>query len=106
MSESKAEDCLNDSEPLRKFVGIDPGAEAALDETCICKFGHLIEEKGIGKKSFASVNKHMKRQGIKAGNGAIVDAKIITALPSTKNSDKERDPEMHQTKRETSGISA
>ncbi len=31
--------------------------------------------------------------------GTIVDATIIAAPPSTKNKDKARDPEMHQTKK-------
>ena len=99
LSDPQAEDCLYDSEAMRKFVGIDLGAEASPDETTICKFRHLIEEKGIGKQIFASVNEHLKAQGIKIGNGTIVDATIITAPSSTKNTSKERDPEMHQTKK-------
>ena len=99
MSDPQAEDCLYDSEAMRKFVGIDLGGEAAPDETTICKFRHLIEENGIGKQIFASVNEHLKAQGIKIGNGTIVDATIITAPSSTKNKNKERDPEMHQTKK-------
>jgi IS5 family transposase len=61
MSDSQAEDCLYDNEAMRKFVGIDLGVEAALDETTICKFRHLIEENGIGKKIFAAVNEHLKQ---------------------------------------------
>jgi IS5 family transposase len=53
----------------------------------------------MGKKFFAASNEHLKQQGIKVGNGTIVDAAIITAPSSTKNSDKECDPEMHQTKK-------
>ena len=99
MSDPQAEDCLYDSEAMRKFVGIDLGVEAAPDETTICKFRRLIEENGIGKKIFAAVNEHLKQQGIKVGNGTIVDATIITAPSSTKNNEKGRDPEMHQTKK-------
>src|SRR5690606_34929898 len=33
------------------------------------------------------------------GTGTIVDATIISAPPSTKNKDKQRDPDMHQTKK-------
>jgi IS5 family transposase len=99
LSDPQAEDCLYDSAAIRKFVGIDLGVDAAPDETTICKFRHLIEEKGIGKKIFDAVNEHLKAQGIKIGNGTIVDATIITAPSSTKNNDKERDPEMHQTRK-------
>ncbi len=99
MSDPKAEDCLYNSEAMRKFVGIDLGVEASPDETTIGKFRHLIEDNGIGKKIYAAVNAYLQQQGIKIGNGTIVDATIITAPSSTKNHDKERDPEMHQTKK-------
>jgi transposase, IS5 family len=36
---------------------------------------------------------------MKVATGTIVDATIITAPASTKNTDKARDPEMHQTKK-------
>ncbi len=99
MSDPKAEDCLYDSEAIRKFVGIDLGVEASPDETTICKVRRLIEANGIGKKIFAATNAHLQQQGIKIVNGAIVDATIITAPSSTKNRVKERDPGMHQTKK-------
>jgi transposase, IS5 family len=38
--------------------------------------------------------------------GTIVDATITNAPSSTKNAKKARDPEMHQTKKATSGTSA
>jgi IS5 family transposase len=99
MSDPQAEDCLYDSEAMRKFVGIDLGAEPGPDETTICKFRHLIEEHGLGKPILAAVNEHLKKHGIKIGNGTIMDATIITAPSSTKNNEGERDPEMHQTKK-------
>jgi len=99
MSDPQAEDCLYDSEAMRKFGGIDLGVEASPDETTISKFRHLIEDNGIAKKIFATVNAPLKRRGIKIGNGTIVGATIITAPSSTKNRDKERDPEMYQTKK-------
>jgi len=37
--------------------------------------------------------------------GTIVDATIINAPSSTKNAEKARDPEMHQTKRAMNGAS-
>jgi IS5 family transposase len=46
------------------------------------------------------VNLYLDRKGIRIATGAIVDATIIAAAPSsTKNSKKERDPEMHQTRK-------
>ena len=41
----------------------------------------------------------LDRKGIRISTGTIVDATIIAAPSSTKNENKERDPEMHQTKK-------
>ena len=41
----------------------------------------------------------MTRQGLLLKTGTVVDATIIAAPSSTKNSSGERDPEMHQTKK-------
>ena len=41
----------------------------------------------------------LQARGLKVGTGTIVDATIIGAPSSTKNADKARDPEMHQTRK-------
>jgi IS5 family transposase len=46
-----------------------------------------------------AVNYHLEAQGIQIATGTIVDATIIHAPSSTKNSSGERDPEMHQTRK-------
>jgi transposase, IS5 family len=38
------------------FAGIDPGVEAAPDETTVCKFRHLLEKNKLGKKLLGAVN--------------------------------------------------
>ena len=93
------EESLYDSLSMRQFVGIDLGIEGAPDETRVCKFRHLLERRGIGKLIFAEINAHLQHCGIKVSTGTIVDASIIHAPSSTKNQDKQRDPEMHQTKK-------
>jgi len=45
------------------------------------------------------VNLYLASMGIRITTGTIVDATIIHAPSSTKNSKKERDPAMHQTKK-------
>jgi IS5 family transposase len=45
------------------------------------------------------VNWYLDSKGIRIARGTIVDATIIAAPSSTKNSKKERDPQMHQTKK-------
>ena len=45
------------------------------------------------------MQRHLAAKGLKVATGTIVDATIINAPSSTKNADKARDPEMHQTKK-------
>lgn len=97
LSDPAVEEALYDSASMRSFVGIDLGVEPAPDETTVCKFRHRLEKHGLGKTIFKAVNTYLKENGLKVSTGTIVDATIISAPSSTKNSSGERDPEMHQT---------
>jgi IS5 family transposase len=101
LSDPAVEESLYDSQAMRRFVGIDLGREAVPDETTLCKFRHLLERNGLGEKLFEQVWKHLESSGFKVSRGTIVDATLIAAPPSTKNKDKARDPEMHQTRKGT-----
>lgn len=48
---------------------------------------------------FVFINELLAEKGILLKRGTIIDATIINAPSSTKNKDKKRDPEMHQTKK-------
>jgi len=65
----------------------------------VCRFRHLLEEHDLGQPLFDEVQQHLAAKGLKVATGTIVDATIINAPSSTKNADKARDPEMHQTKK-------
>ena len=69
------------------------------DETTACKFRHLLEQQGLGRKLFAEANEYLKEHRIAVNRGTIVDATVIHAPSSTKNRSKARDPEMHQTRK-------
>jgi IS5 family transposase len=99
LSDPAVEESLYDSVSMRAFVGIDLGRDGAPDETTVCKFRHLLERNKLGEKIFVTVNAYLKKNGVKTATGTIVDATIISAPGSTKNADKARDPEMHQTKK-------
>jgi len=99
LSDPGAEELLYESPAVRRFVGVDLGAAAAPDETTILRFRHLLEEHELGGMMLDAVNLHLEAKGIKIQTGTIVDATIIHAPSSTKNEKKERDPEMHQTKK-------
>jgi len=73
--------------------------EPVPDETTICKFRHLLETHQLGQQLFARIGAYLAVHGMKVSRGTIVDATIISAPSSTKNRTKERDPEMHQTKK-------
>ena len=99
LSDPAVEEALYDSRAMREFVGIDLGREPAPDETTICKFRHRLEAHALGKQILSTVNAHLASQGFKVSTGTIVDATIIAAPSSTKNSSGQRDPEMHQSKK-------
>jgi IS5 family transposase len=99
LSDPAAEEALYDSRAMRQFVGIDLGQEPVPDETTICKFRHLMERHNLGDELFRLVNVYLEENGLKLSRGTIVDATLINAPSSTKNKDKTRDPEMHQTRK-------
>ena len=103
LSDPGAEDALFESPVLRGFAGVDLGRAAAPDETTILNFRHLLEQHDLCGRIFDAVNLYLDRKGIRISTGTIVDATIIAAPSSTKNEKKERDPEMHQTKKGNQG---
>jgi IS5 family transposase len=98
-SNPAVEEALYDSRAMRQFVGIDLGHEPVPDETTIGKFRHLLETHQLGQQLFARIGEYLTKQGLQVSRGTIVDATIISAPRSTKNRQKKRDPEMHQTKK-------
>ena len=99
LADAACEDALLDSTALRRFVGIDLGRERVPDATTLLKFRRLLETHKLGQALFAKVGEVLQARGLKVGTGTIVDATIIGAPSSTKNKDKKRDPEMHQTRK-------
>lgn len=99
LADLACEEALYDSASLRRFAGIDLGREAVPDATTLLKFRHLLEERQLGERLFAEAGRVLQDSGMTLKTGTIVDATIIAAPSSTKNADKERDPEMHQTRK-------
>jgi IS5 family transposase len=99
LADAACEDALLDSTALRRFVGIDLGRERVPDATTLLKFRRLLEKHKLGEALFAKVGEVLQAHGLKVGTGKIVDATIIGAPSSTKNAEKKRDPEMHQTRK-------
>jgi IS5 family transposase len=99
LADEALEDALYDSQALRDFVGIDLSRESVPDATTLLKFRRLLEDHDLTVKLFDGINADLTERGLLLREGTMVDATIIAAPPSTKNKDKARDPEMHQTKK-------
>ncbi|HLS00724.1 MAG TPA: IS5 family transposase [Beutenbergiaceae bacterium] len=99
LSDEGVEDAIYDSYAMRKFMGLDFAREQVPDATTLLAFRHLLEEHSLGEELFAAQNEIFERQGWIMRGGSIVDATIIAAPCSTKNTAGKRDPEMHQTKK-------
>ena len=99
LADLACEEALYDSASLRRFVGIDLGLEPVPDATTMLRFRRLLNANKLGEALFARVGKELQERGIKVNTGTIVDATIIAAPSSTKNADKARDPDMHQTRK-------
>ena len=88
-----------DSQALRGFAGIDLNRDPVPDATTLLKFRHWLEQHDLTKALFDEVGALLTERGLLMRQGTIVDATIIAASPSTKNQQKSRDPEMHQTRK-------
>ena len=99
MADFACEEALYDIPILRKFAKIDLGNESVPDATTILKFRRLLERHQLNERLFAEVGHVLQRAKIAIKSGTIVDATIIAAPSSTKNEEKQRDPEMHQTRK-------
>lgn len=99
LSDEGLEDALYDSIAMRTFAGIDLAVEDVPDATTLLKFRRLLVEHDLTRALFDEIGGMLCQRGLLMKEGTIVDATIIEAPPSTKNAEKSRDPEMHQTKK-------
>ncbi len=99
LSDPAMEDALYEIESMRRFAGLELNEDAIPDETTILKFRRLLEQHKLAQTMLETVNAHLGQKQLLLRQGTMVDATIIHAPSSTKNQDKARDPEMHQTKK-------
>ena len=99
LSDPAAEEALYDSIVMRQFVGVTSDGDIIPDETTVLRFRRLLEAHRLTEALFTEVNCWLSERGLFVGKGTIVDATIIHAPSSTKNAEKKRDPEMHQTRK-------
>ena len=99
LSDPGMEDALYEIESMRRFAGFELIDDALPDETTILNFRHLLEKHQLTAQLMNTINDVLTERGVLLKGGTMVDATLIHAPSSTKNADKARDPEMHQTKK-------
>lgn len=99
LSDEGMEDAIYDSQAIRGFVGIDLNREAAPDATTLLKFRRMLETHQLTAGIFNTINRLLQQKGLLLKEGSIVDAALIAAPTSTKNSKGKRDPDMHSTRK-------
>ena len=99
LADEALEDALYDSQAMRTFAGIDLGSEAVPDATTVLHFRHLLETHDLGRRIFEEVGALLEEKQLLMREGTLMDASLIAAPSSTKNRRRERDPDMHQTKK-------
>lgn len=99
LSDPATEEALYDRLSFQKFLGFDCFGGVVPDETAILRFRHLLEEHGLSRRILEVVNGHLSKHGLVLKEGTIMDATLIETSRSTKNKNKERDPEMTSTRK-------
>ena len=98
-SDPQMEDALYENQTFLSFSGLSRGVDNIPDETTILNFRHLLERHNLSKAIFDEVKAILAAKGLLLKEGSVVDATIIHAPTSTKNSSGSRDPEMRSTKK-------
>jgi len=99
LSDPQAEDAIYDSESMRRFARVELGDDVVPDESTILRFRHLLEQHGLTQSIFAAIAGLLEEKRLLLRAGTIVDATIIAAPSSTKNTTAQRDPAMKQTRK-------
>jgi len=99
LADVSIEEEIWDRKSFQKFLNIDAGSDGVPDATTLENFRHALEEYKIGEKLFQIFSELFLKKWLILQQGTSVDATIIVAPSSTKNKEKQRDPEMKQTKK-------
>ena len=94
LSDPGTEDAFFDVPLYREFAQLQEFSRMP-DESTILRFRHRLEKHKLAEQILATVNDLLIERGLLLKTGTVVDATLIAAPSSTKNSDKARDPEMH-----------
>ena len=90
-SDPAMEEALHDIPLYREFARLDVGLTRLPDESTILRFRHLLEAHDLGAQILTAVNAVLSQRGLLLKTGTVVDATLIAAPSSTKNSTGTRD---------------
>lgn len=99
LSDPAMEEALHDMPVFREFAGLGGWDERLPDESTILRFRHVLEKHKLAVQILQTVNDLLSAKGMMLRSGTVVDATLIAAPSSTKNSSGERDPEMKQSRK-------
>ena len=99
LSDPAMEEALHDMPVFRDFAGLEGWNERLPDESTILRFRHVLEKHKLAAQILQTVNDLLSAKGMLLKSGTVVDATLIAAPSSTKNSSGERDPEMKQSRK-------
>lgn len=99
LSDPAMEEALHDMLVFREFAGLEGWDERLPDESTILRFRHVLEKHKLAAQILQTVNDLLSAKGVMLKSGTVVDATLIAAPSSTKNSSGERDPEMKQSRK-------
>lgn len=98
LSDFGVEEALFDVPLYRQFAGLG-GMNRLSDRVSLLPVRHVLERHDLAPQMLQAVNATLTAQGLLLREGTAIDATLIAAPSSTKNSTSTRDPEMHQTKK-------
>ena len=99
LSDPAMEEALHDMPVFREFAGLEGWNERLPDESTILRFRHVLEKHKLAAQILQTVNDLLSAKGMLLKSGTVVDATLIAAPSSTKNSSGDRDPEMKQSRK-------
>lgn len=87
-----------DSRAFSEFCEVESSNQVPNGDT-LGRFRNLLIKNDLQERLFTQVVMMLMERGLILKKGTIVDSTIISAPSSTKNKEKKRDPEAHQTKK-------
>ena len=98
LADDAAHNEIIDSRAFSQFCGVDSSNQVPDGDT-IGRFRHILERNQLGEAFFTNVVESLQKCNLMLKKGTIVDSTLIAAPSSTKNKEKQRDPEAHSVKK-------